>query len=134
MQLHKYAQRTAGSLVTAADGNGRRNGAVKGCFTVSQAHDRARASLVGTVAWRKSSYSSPSGNCVEVVRLPADGVAVRDSRFPDGSALIFAAAEWEAFLRGVKAGDFCCLASRLWRGGRPAWDTPYVKPSAVLTD
>jgi uncharacterized protein DUF397 len=34
------------------------------------------------------------------------GVAVRNSRFPDGPALVFTRAEWKAFLRSVKDGDF----------------------------
>jgi hypothetical protein len=34
------------------------------------------------------------------------GVAVRNSRFPDGPALVFTSAEWKAFLHGVKDGDF----------------------------
>jgi len=42
---------------------------------------------------------------VEAAELPA-GVAVRNSRFPDGPALLFTEAEWGAFLRGVKGGDF----------------------------
>jgi hypothetical protein len=64
-----------------------------------------QASLLPTVAWRKSSYSNPSGNCVEAALL-VDGVAVRNSRFPDGPALVFTEAEWTAFLLGVKEGDF----------------------------
>jgi len=60
-----------------------------------------RASLTRAVAWRKSSYSNPSGNCVEAAEL-AGGVALRDSRFPDGPALVFTSATWDAFLRGVK--------------------------------
>jgi hypothetical protein len=64
-----------------------------------------QASLLGAAAWRKSSYSSPSGNCVQAAELTG-GVALRDSRFPDGPALVFAGAEWDAFLRGVKAGCF----------------------------
>ena len=60
-----------------------------------------RASLPRAAAWRKSSHSNPSGNCVEAVLL-ADSVAVRDSRFPDGPALMFTGAEWDAFLRAVK--------------------------------
>ncbi|MGN6791073.1 MAG: DUF397 domain-containing protein [Streptosporangiaceae bacterium] len=64
-----------------------------------------RASLLGAAAWRKSSYSNPSGNCVEAAQV-ADGVAVRNSRFPDGPALVFTGAEWDAFLSGVKDGDF----------------------------
>jgi uncharacterized protein DUF397 len=64
-----------------------------------------QASLLGAVAWRKSSYSSPSGNCVEVATLTA-GVALRDSRFPDGPAVVFAGVAWDTFLRGVKAESF----------------------------
>jgi uncharacterized protein DUF397 len=30
------------------------------------------------------------------------GIAVRDSRFPDGTALVFTSAMWDAFLRSVK--------------------------------
>ena len=64
-----------------------------------------QASLPGDAAWRKSSYSSPSGNCVEAAALTG-GVALRDSRFPDGPALVFASAVWDAFLRGVKGRYF----------------------------
>ena len=60
-----------------------------------------RESLPQAAAWRKSSYSNPSGNCLEAAEL-AGGVALRDSRFPDGPALVFTDATWDAFLRGVK--------------------------------
>ncbi len=65
-----------------------------------------RASALRSAIWRKSRYSNPSGNCVEMAKLPAGEVAVRNSRFPDGPALVFTTAEWEAFLRGAKDGDF----------------------------
>ena len=66
----------------------------------------AQSSLLRTATfWRKSSYSTPSGNCVEAADLTG-GVALRDSRFPDGPALVFTSAEWEAFLCGVRAGSF----------------------------
>jgi len=61
-----------------------------------------QASLLGDAAWRKSSYSSPSGNCVEAAATLTSAIALRDSRFPDGPALVFASAVWGAFLRGVK--------------------------------
>ena len=72
---------------------------------MDHAQNGVRASLL-RAAWRKSTYSSPSGNCVEAAVLRASGVALRNSRFPDGPALVFTGAEWDAFLRGVKAGDF----------------------------
>jgi hypothetical protein len=60
-----------------------------------------QAALPHTPAWRKSSYSNPSGNCLEAAEL-GGGVAVRDSRFPGGPALVFTTAMWDAFLRSVK--------------------------------
>lgn len=67
--------------------------------------DGTRASdVVGR--WAKSSYSGPQGNCVEVAPLRDGGVAVRNSRHPDGPALVFTAAEWDAFLSGALDGEF----------------------------
>jgi len=70
------------------------------------AYSGMQASLLRGAAWRKSRHSNPSGNCVEMARLSAGRVAVRNSRHPDGPALIFPRAEWEAFLRGVRDGHF----------------------------
>jgi hypothetical protein len=56
--------------------------------------------------WRKSARSSAEGNCVELALLPEEGVAVRNSRDPEGPALVFTDAELVAFLGGVKDGDF----------------------------
>lgn len=59
------------------------------------------------VAWRKSRRSNPSGNCVELAELPGGaGVAVRNSRDPEGPALIYTPEEIEAFILGARDGDF----------------------------
>jgi hypothetical protein len=55
--------------------------------------------------WRTSSYTN-NGTCVEVADLPGGGTAVRDSKDPASPVLTFTAAEWVAFVRGVKAGEF----------------------------
>ena len=64
------------------------------------------AATLGAVSWRKSVASNPNGDCVEVALLPAGGIAVRNSRGPHGSALIYTRAEIAAFVAGVKAGEF----------------------------
>ncbi|GAA1273878.1 MULTISPECIES: DUF397 domain-containing protein [Planotetraspora] len=62
-------------------------------------------SLTG-VTWRKSVHSNSTGNCVELAELPDGGVAVRNSRFPDGPALIYTRDEIRALVLGVKDGEF----------------------------
>ncbi|MFC5723770.1 DUF397 domain-containing protein [Streptomyces gamaensis] len=58
------------------------------------------------VVWRKSRHSNSQGSCVEFAKLPGGAVAVRNSRFPDGPALVYTPAEIEAMLLGVKDGEF----------------------------
>ncbi|WP_327314648.1 DUF397 domain-containing protein [Streptomyces sp. NBC_01235] len=53
--------------------------------------------------WRRSSYSGPEGgSCVEVLDGYPAGVPVRDSKAPQGPALVFSAAGWAAFVVAVK--------------------------------
>ncbi|MGH3569334.1 MAG: DUF397 domain-containing protein [Pseudonocardia sp.] len=56
--------------------------------------------------WRKSTFSNNTGACVEVADLPGGGRGVRDSKNPTGPALMFTAAEWVAFVAGVRDGEF----------------------------
>ena len=51
--------------------------------------------------WRKSSYSSQSGNCVEVANLPGM-VAIRDTKDRQGPTLAFTCRDWQAFARRIK--------------------------------
>jgi hypothetical protein len=56
--------------------------------------------------WIKSTRSGPHGDtCVEVAFVD-EAIAVRDSTNPTGPALIFTAAEWDAFVGGAKDGEF----------------------------
>jgi hypothetical protein len=61
------------------------------------------------VAWHISTFSdNGGGNCVEAGPL-ADGtgrVAVRHSHRPDAETIVYTRAEWEAFLAGVRNGEF----------------------------
>ena len=56
--------------------------------------------------WVKSSLSFANGNCVEVANLSEGGVAVRNSRDPEGPVLRFTPDEWHAFLGGAQLGEF----------------------------
>lgn len=71
-----------------------------------QVYNGMAADELTDVAWRKSQLSNPNGNCVEMAVLPDQQVAVRNSRFPGGPALVYTRAEIEALLGGVRAGDF----------------------------
>jgi hypothetical protein len=53
--------------------------------------------------WQKSSYSSQSGNCVEVARNLPGLVAVRDSKIPDGAVLVVSRKGWRAFMGKIRA-------------------------------
>jgi hypothetical protein len=79
---------------------------------MNTAHD------LSTAVWRKSSYSNGSGgSCIEV----ADGfpgvVPVRDSKDPEGPALVFPAGSWVSFVSAVKGGAFPSLDSKIPRVG-----------------
>ncbi|MBO0856119.1 MAG: DUF397 domain-containing protein [Nocardia sp.] len=54
--------------------------------------------------WFKSSYSQGGGDCVEVAHLAGGSVGVRDSKNPNGPALVFTPSEWDAFTSGLRHG------------------------------
>jgi hypothetical protein len=73
---------------------------------------------LSSVVWRKSGRSTNGGDCVEVAVVPGDPAVaghkadadelylIRDSKDPDGPALAFTPSEWNAFVGGVKDGEF----------------------------
>lgn len=71
-----------------------------------QIRNGMKAGKLGAVEWRKSSASNPSGNCVEAAALPGGQIAVRNSRDPQGPALVYTRAEIAAFLTGARNGEF----------------------------
>jgi Domain of unknown function (DUF397) len=62
------------------------------------------ADLTG-VSWHKSQHSQVT-DCVELARLVDGTIAMRNSRFPSGPALIYTQGEITAMLLGAKSGDF----------------------------
>lgn len=55
--------------------------------------------------WRKSSHSTEQGTCVELAQNIPGVAAVRDSKDPDGDALVFTPAALSKFVAKVKAGE-----------------------------
>lgn len=51
--------------------------------------------------WRKSSYSDAQGQCVELAAI-GRGIAVRDSKDPDGPSLTVPASSWRPLLNELK--------------------------------
>lgn len=61
---------------------------------------------IGHAIWRKSSHSGGNGGgCVDVARNLPEVVAVRDSKDPDGPALVFTRESWAAFVAVLRSGQ-----------------------------
>jgi len=61
--------------------------------------------MIADDSFRKSTFSG-TGSCIEVRRLPDGRIALRDSKDVSLPPHHFTAAEWTAFLAGVRAGEF----------------------------
>lgn len=70
----------------------------------------ARPPQSSRIAWVSSEFCTNS-SCVEVA-LVEDAVLVRDAKDADHAPLRFDVPEWEAFVAGVKAGQFDVPALR----------------------
>ncbi|MCX2954472.1 DUF397 domain-containing protein [Lentzea sp. NEAU-D7] len=55
--------------------------------------------------WRKSSYTAPDNNCVELAVGEAE-TAVRDSKDPAGISVTITAHVWTCFLAHAKSDGF----------------------------
>jgi hypothetical protein len=73
---------------------------------MSDIYNGMPATELASVTWQKSKHSNPNGACVEVAHLANGEIAVRNSRFPAGPALVYTRAEIAAFLTGAKDGEF----------------------------
>jgi hypothetical protein len=62
---------------------------------------------LSSAQWFKSTYSNGSGGaCVEAARLTNGSMAVRDSKNPQGPALIFPPEAWRAVASAARRGEF----------------------------
>jgi hypothetical protein len=59
-----------------------------------------------TIPWRISSFSGNNGTCVEVAALPNGHIALRNSTHPDAATVLFTHAQINAWIQGIKAGEF----------------------------
>jgi Domain of unknown function (DUF397) len=54
--------------------------------------------------WLKA-QASGAGSCVELASM-VGGVAIRDSKDPEGPVLVYTPTEFSAFLNGARNGEF----------------------------
>jgi hypothetical protein len=79
---------------------------------LSPTHNGMSAADLPDARWYKSRLSSPQGNCVEVATLPGEQIAMRNSRHPDGPALIFTRAEVKDLVDAIGQGELDHLLIR----------------------
>ncbi|KPI22224.1 protein of unknown function DUF397 [Actinobacteria bacterium OK074] len=63
------------------------------------------AGELGAEGWAKPWSGTNGGSCVEAKRLPDGSVAFRQSKDPEGPALVYSRDEMISFLDGAKSGQ-----------------------------
>ena len=69
-------------------------------------HNGMSAGELTRAAWRKSQRSNSQGACVEMARISAEIVAMRNSRDPQGPALICPRNAIVALVKGLRDGKY----------------------------
>lgn len=77
---------------------------------MDQMYNGISAGRLEGAVWRKSQRSNSQGQCVELARLSAGTVAVRNSRDPEGPALICPVDGIRELITGLRSGKFDDLA------------------------
>ncbi len=80
---------------------------IKKTRKMSDVHEKAElyALDISDVTWL-SAPGSNSEDRIEIAYLPGGAVALRNPADPNGTVLRYTAAEWEAFVLGVRDGEF----------------------------
>ena len=69
-------------------------------------HRQEAVHELGTAPWRKSSFSTDQGACVEAAPLADGRIAIRNSNHPQAGVVFTTRAEMDAWIKDVKAGRF----------------------------
>ncbi|WP_435970183.1 DUF397 domain-containing protein [Streptomyces sp. Qhu_M48] len=75
---------------------------------MGEVHNGVGASTLTDAQWIKAKASDALNDCVEVAEV-GENVAMRNSRYPDGPALIFTRSELAAFVDGASNGEFAAM-------------------------
>jgi Domain of unknown function (DUF397) len=87
-------------------------------------HNGIPANQLTTPRWRKSTRSNPTGACVELAELPDGRIAMRNSRFPAGPALIYSRSAIAAMIDAAKKDGLGTPGPRYCEGTGTAGSGP----------
>jgi hypothetical protein len=63
-----------------------------------------------SILWRRPAGVAEGEDCIETAELPDGTIGVRSTADLDAGIVVFTRAEIDAFVKGVKAGEFDDLA------------------------